>query len=166
MQVQTKTIRPPTFDLSYVEKQLADDPDNTGLSRARIKECMAKYRNYLALCQAYPQVPIMPSEDIDLVWHKHILNTKRYHEDCQAYFGYYLHHNPKMPTAEVGHYSVDLYEKHFGPGTHGARSGALVMCGCSDSPPAMALVMCGCSDGPTVVSMAKLQEQSASQFGL
>lgn len=34
------------------------------------------------------------SQAIDIVWHTHILFTKKYHADCQKLFGRYLHHLP------------------------------------------------------------------------
>ena len=54
------------------------------------------YKNYLWLLrkysQEYPVIP--PSIDIDEIWHHHILDTYKYHEDCAAIFGQYLHHYP------------------------------------------------------------------------
>lgn len=54
------------------------------------------YRNYLWLLRKYssdyPVIP--PSTDIDEIWHHHILDTYKYHEDCNAIFGQYLHHYP------------------------------------------------------------------------
>lgn len=54
------------------------------------------YKNYLWLLrkysQEYPVIP--PSVDIDEIWHHHILDTYKYHEDCTAIFGQYLHHYP------------------------------------------------------------------------
>lgn len=35
-----------------------------------------------------------PTADIDEIWHHHILDTRQYHQDCQAIFGEYLHHCP------------------------------------------------------------------------
>jgi hypothetical protein len=35
-----------------------------------------------------------PSKDVDEFWHNHILDTKKYREDCQAIFGFYLDHYP------------------------------------------------------------------------
>lgn len=35
-----------------------------------------------------------PPTVVDIFWHMHILFTKKYHQDCQDIFGYYLHHDP------------------------------------------------------------------------
>lgn len=54
------------------------------------------YKNYLFLIrkfgEQYPTLP--PSQEIDLFWHNHILDTTKYLQDCQAIFGKFLHHNP------------------------------------------------------------------------
>lgn len=36
----------------------------------------------------------MPVEDIDHLWHAHILDTNEYHKFCEKAFGKYLHHQP------------------------------------------------------------------------
>ncbi len=116
----------PTFDLSYLPAQIQKDHPN--LTGEQIEDCITQYRKYLALCRTYPDRPLMPSPEADIAWHQHILNTRRYHEDCRQYFGQYLHHNPRMPTVETARHSRDLLIKHFG----GEPDGELVMCGCGD----------------------------------
>jgi hypothetical protein len=34
------------------------------------------------------------NEDIDAIWHEHILHTKRYREDCEALAGGFVDHFP------------------------------------------------------------------------
>ena len=36
----------------------------------------------------------MPCTFVDEVWHAHILDTQAYGDDCQAAFGFFLHHFP------------------------------------------------------------------------
>lgn len=52
------------------------------------------YKKWLALHAAYPDLAIAPSVKLDEYWHMHILDTKKYMEDCQLVFGKYLHHYP------------------------------------------------------------------------
>lgn len=52
------------------------------------------YRQFLTLRQRHPSVTLVPSALIDLVWHYHILDTRKYTEDCHRLFGSYLHHDP------------------------------------------------------------------------
>ena len=52
-----------------------------------------QYRQYLYLIRKYNK-NISPTLAIDAVWHNHILDTRKYVQDCQAIFGIYLHHYP------------------------------------------------------------------------
>ncbi|GAB4393940.1 MAG: hypothetical protein Tsb005_14340 [Gammaproteobacteria bacterium] len=53
------------------------------------------YRNFLFLNKKYGFEPMMPpSEDIDEVWHHHILDTQNYAKDCNAIYGKFMHHYP------------------------------------------------------------------------
>lgn len=56
------------------------------------------YKNFLFLQKKYLPQPLVPTREIDEVWHNHILHTKRYHEDCMKIFGHYLHHLPASPN--------------------------------------------------------------------
>lgn len=41
----------------------------------------------LALRLAYPEVDIVPCRLVDEMWHRHILDTQAYAEDCERIFG-------------------------------------------------------------------------------
>jgi hypothetical protein len=52
------------------------------------------YRQFLKLAAKYPSVPVVPNEAVDEFWHMHILDTRRYADDCERIFGHLLHHDP------------------------------------------------------------------------
>lgn len=52
------------------------------------------YKYFVALHLLYPEEILVPSKIIDMYWHQHILDTKKYAEDCQSIFGKFLHHDP------------------------------------------------------------------------
>lgn len=52
------------------------------------------YKRFLFLTFKYKAQPIVVSEFIDEFWHQHILDTRKYAEDCTAIFGEFLHHFP------------------------------------------------------------------------
>jgi hypothetical protein len=54
------------------------------------------YKNFLFLNKKYiEEVPvIVPSVEVDEIWHHHILDTRSYIKDCAAIFGCYFHHYP------------------------------------------------------------------------
>ncbi len=37
-----------------------------------------------------------PSQEVDEFWHQHILDTRRYREDCDRVFGHYIDHTPGL----------------------------------------------------------------------
>jgi len=52
------------------------------------------YRCFLYLAWKYPGKVIVPNKAVDQFWHQHILDTEKYYQDCQAVFGYFMHHFP------------------------------------------------------------------------
>ena len=82
----------PTFDLKIIMGRVASEhPD---WSQDRLGAAELGYRRYLVMCGMEPETAIIPTLDVDEVWHAHVLHTKRYAEDCNAFFGYFLHHEP------------------------------------------------------------------------
>jgi hypothetical protein len=81
------------------------------------------YRRFLTLHRLYPEVTLVPSALIDLIWHYHILDTRKYGADCDRIFGYFLHHDPYFGTGseesrrenmEAWEATLVLWEKEFG----------------------------------------------------
>lgn len=88
----------PNFDLSRVTARVArEHPD---WSAERLKEAEGDYRLFLFECRTAKE--LTPSPDVDELWHAHILHTKDYVRDCQAYFGRYLHHEPQAAKCDIG----------------------------------------------------------------
>ncbi len=54
------------------------------------------YRQFLILNALYPDKSIVPTRDLDEVWHTHILDTEKYDADCGYLFGRKLHHFPYL----------------------------------------------------------------------
>ncbi|WP_304526827.1 glycine-rich domain-containing protein-like [Halomonas sp. I5-271120] len=72
------------------------------------------YKNFLYLNKKYLDVApvIVPSIEVDEVWHHHILDTRRYFADTYQIFGYYFHHFPYFGMrGEADHTNlVDCFE--------------------------------------------------------
>jgi len=83
---------------------------------------IVEYKRFLILKMKFPDVEIAPSPLVDEVWHMHILDTKRYMDDCNFIFGKYMHHVPSFePDEEEQHemfarfgQTMSLYKKVFG----------------------------------------------------
>ncbi len=83
-----------------------------------------EYRRFLALKMLHPETALVPSKQIDDIWHAHILDTKAYREDCQTLFGRFMDHFPYFGVNGEDDYkmlqeafseTIDLYEARFGP---------------------------------------------------
>ena len=64
----------------------------------------------------------MPSKLVDKFWHEHILDTMSYQKDCEAVFGYFIHHYPyfgiygdddQRALQESFNETIALYEAYF-----------------------------------------------------
>jgi hypothetical protein len=111
-----------------VFKLVHPEPGEMGMSVEEADELVKKYRCFLKLCAMYPEESIVPSKEIDKVWHVHILDTAKYVADCDAVFGFMLHHFPyfglrgeadlEMLHAK-GTQTRELYQRHFGEDMYG-----------------------------------------------
>ena len=90
-----------TLDLAMIEQRLL----KRGWSAVRTERAITDYRLFLQEVSggATPQ----PANDVDEVWHDHILHTKRYARDCEAIFGTFLHHDPDEGRPHLCVPSVD-----------------------------------------------------------
>ena len=82
------------LDLSSVRMKLADTTEGPGFGASQIDSMETEYRKFLALQLMYPGIDIVPCGMVDEMWHRHILDTAAYREDCQAIFGQFLDHFP------------------------------------------------------------------------
>lgn len=57
-------------------------------------EMEVEYKRFLHLNKKYPKAGIVPTDDIDEMWHFHILDTRAYVKDSETVFGGYFHHFP------------------------------------------------------------------------
>ncbi len=74
--------------------KLADAEEGPGFSRDYVDLMEGEYRKFLALQLMYPEAVIVPCKMVDEMWHRHILDTAAYREDCDAIFGRFLDHFP------------------------------------------------------------------------
>ncbi len=105
-------------DLQYLADQLVHryhwDPTEA-------QEVLRKYKNFMILWGIKPGgLGLVPTREIDEVWHLHILFTKNYTADCLHIFGSYKHHTPSLGSedeqkalAAAYIQTAKLYEHHF-----------------------------------------------------
>ena len=82
------------LDLEPILIKAIDTEEGHGWSLDFAFRVSEEYRKFLVLCLEHPDEPVVPSSFVDDFWHLHILDTKKYMDDCHQYLGYLLHHFP------------------------------------------------------------------------
>ncbi|WP_107141156.1 glycine-rich domain-containing protein [Pseudoduganella armeniaca] len=122
------------LDLEPIKVKLMHVESGEGWSLEKVDAVEFEYRRFLYLMKMFPQEQTAPLMDVDIFWHYHILDTMKYALDCEAVFGYFLHHFPyiglrgeddEAAHRRVGDRMKELYEETFGePYGIGAHGGA------------------------------------------
>ena len=132
-----------SIDLEPIKFNLVSREEGPGWTIAKTKLIETWYRKFLTLVKIYPDQTIVPTKDIDTFWHYHILDTRKYMDDCDKIFGNYFHHFPYFGSrGEEDRANLDktflvtqeLFEKRFG---ESPLSAGIADCGglCSDGEP-------------------------------
>lgn len=82
------------LDFGPIAYKLMHPEKGRGWTKAKTVRAIARYMAFLGLIYLYPDRPFVPTQEIDAVWHNHILDTTKYHQDCELLFGRYVHHFP------------------------------------------------------------------------
>jgi hypothetical protein len=111
------------LDLDAIKVKLMHQESGEGWSLAYADSVEFEYRRFLYLMKEFPNEQAAPLFDVDVFWHYHILDTMKYAADCQAVFGYFLHHFPYVGLRgeddlrahqRVGVRMRELYEQTYG----------------------------------------------------
>lgn len=80
-----------------------------GWEEGRVNDAILLYCRFLYLVALYPDTPLVPTLEIDEVWHAHILSsTSLYAKHCLALLGYFLDHEYYASSDDLFGVSVDL----------------------------------------------------------
>lgn len=109
-------------DFTMIKLKLQDTEEGKGWSEEQCEEAEKEYKKFLALKRTYPNKDIVPNHMVDEFWHRHILDTAKYVEDCELIFGYFLHHFPyfgmngkqdAQNLTDAFEETKELYQLHF-----------------------------------------------------
>jgi hypothetical protein len=86
------------LDLGSVREQLVE---KQGWNTDQAERVEGDYKRFLyALAhKELEDVLSPPTEEVDQFWHQHILDTRKYREDCDTVFGHYVDHTPGLGQA-------------------------------------------------------------------
>ena len=124
------------MDLSIITRNMQT---KCGWSQAKAERVEQQYRRFLFLCAGEPK-QTLPSKELDEYWEMHILDTRKYAEDCMISLGFFLHHVPNAMERVEGltrdalvarfERTKDRYKSAFGEQLKNA-----VMSACDDCIP-------------------------------
>jgi hypothetical protein len=93
--IEERLCRVDELDLEPIIYKLLHPESGEGrLALAEADRDVELYRCFLKLCVLYPSTTIVPTREIDRVWHTHMLDTAKYRADCDRVFGQFLDHFP------------------------------------------------------------------------
>nr|MBP9827452.1 glycine-rich domain-containing protein-like [Candidatus Saccharibacteria bacterium] len=122
------------LDLEPIIFKMMNPDHEEGMSLEAADIAVDRYRMFLKLCAMYPDRAIVPTAEIDSVWHTHILDTAKYRYDCDRIFGKFLDHFPYLglrgeedaaQLAASFDETCKLFVEHFGV----MPSGEAMACG-------------------------------------
>jgi hypothetical protein len=111
------------LDLAPIRYKLMFREDGERWSRSKTERVERLYRCFLQLVAKNPDRAVVPTKEVDEFWHAHILDTRKYADDCDEMFGYFLHHFPyfgmrddadRTALNEAFEETVKLYRAEFG----------------------------------------------------
>ena len=79
---------------SFVGRILALGPSI--VNEQWINRAVTRYAQFLQLAKAHPNETLVPTLDVDLIWHVHMLSPLDYRDDCHAILGKLLSHDDQV----------------------------------------------------------------------
>lgn len=112
-----------TLDLGSLAYQLMNAPAGAQWDLAQTTKAITRYLAFLYLVDRHPNLTLVPTPEIDRVWHCHILDTEKYAIDCHILFGQFIHHFPyfglrseadRLAQQQAIRLTRSLFKQHFG----------------------------------------------------
>jgi hypothetical protein len=92
-----------------------DPVKGLGWTAKKANQVERKYKNFLRLIALGKTC--VPTIDVDMIWHEHILRTKKYYRECMEIFGRFIHHDPDIKPDDLDRACEETnksYEALFG----------------------------------------------------
>lgn len=112
-----------SIDFGPIAFKLMNPEEGEGWTLEKSTRAVEQYRRFLFLVYRYPEERIVPSREVDQVWHTHILDTVKYREECDLLFGKFMDHWPyfglkdeaeRQELNDAFSHTQQLFEVHFG----------------------------------------------------
>lgn len=76
-------------------------PEKDRLTPAQALRLSEEYRKFLTIAVEGDGLVTTPSRTLDIFWHQHILDTKKYYDDMINIFGHMMHHFPYLGVRSI-----------------------------------------------------------------
>lgn len=86
-----QTRKPISIDLLKAYER--SDAKPAGWNTNDAERALLRYEKFLLLAAKYKHLPHAPTQDIDVMWHLHMLQPVAYYQDCMALFGEIFDHD-------------------------------------------------------------------------
>jgi hypothetical protein len=83
-----------SLNLWQIAAYLIESKKGCGWTLPQAFRAIGRYKTFLFVSYLYPEVLLVPTPEIDRVWHVHILHTRKYRKDCEILFGHFIDHEP------------------------------------------------------------------------
>ncbi|MEW6492625.1 MAG: glycine-rich domain-containing protein-like [Cyanobacteriota bacterium] len=88
------------LDLSPIGAYLMNPKNGYSWTRQQTFQAINRYKTFLFVSYLYPQVFLVSTQEIDCVWHCHILHTRKYRQDCIMLFNNFIDHEPETERSD------------------------------------------------------------------
>ncbi len=99
--IQVESLEPKIADADMTFLKIHIVKRHSEISVNDVTKSEEAYKEYLQKCKDNRGAELVPGPEVDMMWHEHILHTKQYAKFCKDYFGYFLHHTPKVHIADT-----------------------------------------------------------------
>lgn len=87
----------PSPELDHISRRVAAEK---GMDEGARLELLDSYLDFLRFA-AGSREAVFPTHAVDEIWHRHILHTHSYAQDCARWFGTFIHHQPASVPDET-----------------------------------------------------------------
>ena len=102
---------------SFVDKMFRIDWLHSPSLKSTMSRSCTKYSRFITLMALYPSKTVVPTLDIDLVWHTHQLNPRSYYAHCTTATRKLIDHDDKIEEHDLStafEWTSKTYQKRFG----------------------------------------------------
>ncbi|KAH9002363.1 hypothetical protein EDB86DRAFT_2827331 [Lactarius hatsudake] len=101
------------YDLGWTSSSYFEKHEDAAV----LHHAIVRYHAFLDLVASSQRMLVVPTLDIDLVWHSHQLSGPRYHKDCKTNVGRYVDHDDKVEQfhlSDAFDATCRAWEKRYG----------------------------------------------------